>query len=100
MSRWLLGLVVFVGGPAAAADDSATWTNHVVKKAAVRHYDPLHHDLVLQIDTQLLTLHTERAVVYGQLKEGRLVDVTYESDTYRAYQVMVRPDKLKSLYKP
>jgi hypothetical protein len=98
MLQFLLALGA-LGGPAAAAE-SDEWVNHVVKKALVRHYDPLHHDLVLIVESQLLTLHTERATVYGQLREGRLVDVTYESETYRAGSVTVRPDRLKSLYKP
>jgi hypothetical protein len=97
---WLLALSLALASPALAADDPATWSHHVVKKARVIHFDPLQHDLVLLVEGQPLTLHTERARIRGDLSAGRVVDVTYDSERWRAEAVVVRPDRLRTIWAP
>jgi hypothetical protein len=101
MKPWLLALpALLLSLPAAAYDDVAGFTEHSVRKATVAAYDPLHHLIIVEIDYEPLVLHTERAVVYGKIEPGRLVDVTYESETYRVHQVLVRPDKIRAMGRP
>lgn len=100
VSRWLPFLSALA---LASTDASATpvdYTHHSVRKALVLAYDPLQHEVVIDVEGQKLVLHTERALVFGNIHRGRLVDVAYESDGYRAEQIVVRPDKIRSWAKP
>lgn len=96
----LLAWSLLVATPASAAPDPDTWRHHVAKKVVVAHFDPLQHDLVVVVQGQRLTLHTERAAIRGDLSAGRVVDVTWDSETWRAEAVQVRPDRLRTIWAP
>ena len=66
---------LFVLAFSAFADD-----HHEAKAVEVKSYDVAHHDVVVVVDGHEVHLHTEHAVVHGDLSAGKHVDVKYDGD--------------------
>lgn len=96
----ILTLAVLVPSVAAAESPAGAVTHHVAKKVRIRSYDPIHHDLVVAIDSTDVVLHTDTATVHGQLAPGRMIDVSWDDGTYAATQIIVRSDRPRAWSRP
>lgn len=61
--------------------------SHEAKGVEVKSYDATHHDVVVVVEGHEVHLHTEHAVVHGDLAAGKHVDVSYEGD--QAHEITV-----------
>lgn len=67
---------------------SAFASDHEVHEAVVKSYDVAHHDVVVVLDGHDVHLHTEHAVIHGDLAAGKHIDLKYDGD--QAHEITVK----------
>ncbi len=95
-----LSAVAFSAPSPEEAEPERPLAHHVARKAVVRAYDPARNRLVVFVGRTELVLHTSGAAVFGRLRPGRTVDVSWEHETREATTILVRPDRLRATLRP